>query len=208
MTKVEGAIRLTIQERRELQKIARCADPSGRASQRATVVLMSADGASGRNIARVLGMGLRTVREIRRKWRREGYEGLYDDPRSGRPRRADKGYVRLLRQVVQTDPRRMGYCFAHWTAPRLAEYLRQRTGIGLCDDHVRRLLKGLGFVWRKTKLTIRNLQNRGEKGESPETSLEASEGRCATGSGFRIVVRRRSAVRSAPGYDLRLSAPG
>lgn len=206
MSKAEGAIRLTVQERRELQRLARSADQSGRANQRATVILLSADGSSGRNIASVLGMGLRTVREIRRRWRREGYEGMYDDPRSGRPRRADKRYLRLLRQVVKTDPRRMGFCFAHWTAPRLAEYLRQRTGVGLCDDHVRRLLKGLGFVWRKTKLTIRNLQNRGKKGESPETSLEASESRSATWSGFRIVVRRRSSVRSAPGYDLRLSA--
>ena len=203
----EGAIRLTVQERRELQRLARGEDQSGRASQRATVILMSANGSSGREIARLLGRGLRTVREIRRRWRREGYQGLHDEPRSGRPRRADKKYVRLLRQVVKTDPREMGYCFAHWTAPRLAEYLKQRTGVGLCDDHVRRLLKGLGFVWRKTKLTIRNLQNRGKKEASPETPLEASKGESATWGGFRIVVRGRRAVRPAAGYHLRLSAP-
>jgi len=205
MAEEEGGIRLTFQERKALQRIAHCDVGPSRASVRATVILMSAEGFSAKTIARVLGIGLRTVRRTRRGWRRQGYEGLYDGWRSGRPARADKKYLRMLYRVVRTDPRKMGFYFAHWTAPRLAEYLRLQTGVRLCDDWVRMLLKSRGFVWRKTKLTIRNLQDAREKKGGPGTPLEASESGFTSGSGFRIVVRRRSAIRSFARHHLRLS---
>jgi len=206
MAKEEGGIHLTSQERKELQKVAHCDDRPSRASLRATVILMSAEGFSAKTIGRVLGIGLRTVRRTRRGWRREGYEGLYDGWRPERPARADKKYLRLLYRVVRTDPRKLGFYFAHWTAPRLAEYLKRKTGVRLCDDWVRMLLKSRGFVWRKTKLTIRNLQDAREKKGGPETPLEASESGSTPWGGFRIVVRRRSAVRSSSRHHLRLSA--
>lgn len=206
MGKEEGAIRLTLQERKGLQRIAHGEDRPSRASVRATVILMSAERFSAKTIARLLGIGLRTVRRTRQGWRREGYEGLYDDWRPGRPARADKKYLRMLYRVVRTDPRKLGYCFAHWTAPRLAEYLKRQTGVRLCDDWVRMLLRGRGFVWRKTKLTIRNLQDAREKKGGPETPLEASESGFTPGSEFRTVVRRRSTVRSPARHHLRLSA--
>src|SRR5947207_1486249 len=202
----EEPIRPTLQERRELQRVARSGKQSGRASVRATVVLMSAEGSSARVIARVLGIALRTVRNTRRRWRREGLEGLHEGWRPGRPVRADAEYLQLMCRVVRTDPRKLGYCFAHWTAPRLAAYLQEQTGVHLCDDWVRMLLKAQGFVWRKTKLTIRNLQDAREKKGGPETPLEASESGFTPWGGFRIVVRRRSAVRSSSRHHLRLSA--
>lgn len=202
----EGAIRLTVQERRGLYQVAHSVHIPARVALRATVILMSAEGSGARTIGRVLGMGLRTVRLTRRRWRREGYEGLHDQPRSGRRRRANNRYVALMRRVVQTDPRQLGFCFAHWTAPRLAEYLKQRTGVSLCEDHVRRLLRGLGFVWRKTKLTIRNLQNSREKKGGSKAALGASDSRFATRSEFRVVVRGRGALRSFTGDDLCVSA--
>lgn len=194
MGKRDGAIRLTVQERSLLQRTARTGDQSARASVRATVILMSAEGTGAQAIARTLGIGLRTVRLTRRRWRLGGHEGLFDKPRSGRPPRADSKYLRLMRKVVCTDPRRLGYCFAHWTAPRLAAYLQEQTGVQLCDDWVRRLLKRQGFVWRKTKLTIRNLQDAREKKGGAGAPLEITEGGHSSGRELRIVVRGRSAL--------------
>ena len=199
---------LTVQERRLLQATARASDQSARASVRATVILMSAEGTGAQAIARTLGIGLRTVRLTRRRWRREGHDGLFDKRRSGRPPRADTKYLRLMRKVVCTDPRRLGYCFAHWTAPRLAAYLQEQTGVQLCDDWVRMLLKRQGFVWRKTKLTIRNLQDAREKKGGAGAPLEAAEGVRASGRELRVVVRGRSALRPASRNNLRVSTPG
>ena len=206
MGKEEGAIRLTLQERKELQDLARSSDRPSRSGVRATVILMSSEGSTAKAIARVLGVSIRTVRRLRSGWRREGFGALFDGWRPGRPPLADKKYLKLLYRVVQTDPRKLGYCFAHWTAPRLAEYLNLKTGVRLCDEWIRKLLKVRGFVWRKTKLTIRNLQDpRGKKGGSGPP-LEAAESESTSGSDFRVVVRGRGALRSSPRHHLRLSA--
>lgn len=189
----DTSIQLSTRERRALQGIASKA--SGRASVRATVVLMSAEGSDAKTIARILGVGLRTVRRTRRRWRSEGLGGLDDALRSGRPVTADTEYLELVCQVVRTDPRKLGYCFAHWTAPRLAAYLHERTGIQLCDDWVRMLLKAQGFVWRKTKLTIRNLQDPRKK-RSPSSvsgdyrgkaNAPAPRSSCGTATGYALI---------------------
>jgi len=195
MGKGEESIRLSTRERRALQGIARSGESAGRSGVRATIVLMSAEGSSAKTIARVLGLGLRTVRRTRQRWRTDGLEGLDDAWRSGRPATADAKYLALMRQVVRTDPRKLGYCFAHWTAPRLAAYLQERTGIHLCDDWVRLLLKAQGFVWRRTKLTIRNLQDprkkRSRSGASGDYRGKANalepRSSCGTETGFALI---------------------
>lgn len=197
---------VTQEERRNLQRIARSGSEPARARSRATIILLSAEGLGAQSISRTLGIGKRTVRETRRRWRRMAFEGLYDEARTGRPPRADRTYLRLLRRTVRTDPRTLGYCFAHWTAPRLAEYLRRVSGVGLCEDRVRILLNGMGFVWRRTKLTIRNLQQTRGKKAGPETALEAAAGRLATGGTVRALVRGRSSIRSSARGHLRLSS--
>lgn len=165
-----GEIRLTFQERRRLQGITRSDRMAGRARLRATVILMSARGMSASTIAATLGMGARTVHLTRRRWRRQAFDGLYDAPRSGRPPQADKTYLRKLVRTVQTDPRKMGYAFTRWTCAKLAEYMRQQTGVSLTPIWVSHLLKKQGFVWRKTKLTTRNLQDPRGKKASAETA--------------------------------------
>lgn len=205
MAQREGSLQLTLQERKELRRISRDDDEPSRARIRAAIVLMSGEAMSARQIVKATGSCKRAVRDARRRWRRQAYEGLYDRPHTGRPPRANGRYLRLLSQVVRTDPRKLGYCFAHWTAPRLAEYLKQQTGVGLCDDRVRVLLKSLGFVWRKTKLTIRNLQDRRGKKGGAGTPLEATGGRSTTRSGFRALVWGRGALRSVADHHLRVS---
>lgn len=206
MVQREGTIQLTLQERRKLQEISRDRNEPSRARMRATMILMSAEAMGAKKIAKATGACKRVVHDARRRWRRQAYEGLYDRPHTGRPRQANDRYLHLLSRVVRTDPRKLGYSFAHWTAPRLAEYLKQQTGVGLCDDRVRMLLKSLGFVWRKTKLTIRNLQDPGKKKESAEATLEATEGCFTPRRGFRTVVWGRGALRSVADHHLRVSA--
>lgn len=154
-------ILLTPYQRYALQRAAK--QGPGRERTRALIVLLSAAGHSASHIAQTLGLAERTVHQCRSRWRQRGLASLTDAPRSGRPARVDGAYARLLEQTVQQDPRSLGYAFVRWTAPRLAEYLRQRTGIDISPRWVRGLLKVQGFVWRKAKLTTRNLQVGAEK---------------------------------------------
>ncbi|MHC4340396.1 MAG: helix-turn-helix domain-containing protein [Planctomycetota bacterium] len=126
---------------------------------RVTRSVMSHAGHSGREIADLLGITRRTVSNTRRRWREGGLEGLAAVPSPGRPPLADAAYVRRLLRVVERDPRSLGYAFARWTAPRLAAYMAEETGIEITAGWVAEILKAHGYVWRRTKRTTRNLQD-------------------------------------------------
>lgn len=154
-----GIIRLTGEERRQLQVFAKSKTAKPRARIRAMIVLLSDAGDGGEAIAKVLGITRRSVSKTRQRWRTCSYNGLEDEQRPGRPPRADAAYIRLMLDVVQKDPRQLGYVYTRWTSPRLAEYLRRKTGVQISAGWLSMLLRMHGFVWRKTKRTIRNLQN-------------------------------------------------
>ncbi|MHC4225616.1 MAG: IS630 family transposase [Planctomycetota bacterium] len=152
-------LRVTRSERRRLQKLAHSEQEKRATRRRALVVLMSHAGHSGREIADLLGITRRTVSNTRRRWREGGLEGLAAVPSPGRPPLADAAYVRRLLRVVERDPRSLGYAFARWTAPRLAAYMAEETGIEITAGWVAEILKAHGYVWRRTKRTTRNLQD-------------------------------------------------
>ena len=154
-----AAIRLTAEERRELQQISLSGSEKRRARARALVVLLTDAGQSATQIVHVIGMPLRTVKASRRRWRQQAFEGLHDAPRAGRPPKADASYIRKMLAAVEKDPRSLGFAFARWTAPRLVTYLREQTGVTVSPEWLAKLLRKHGFVWRRTKLTTRNLQD-------------------------------------------------
>lgn len=69
--------------RAELERRSGCQGPQAR---RARIVLLSAQGATTRQIAQALGLSPPTVRLWRGRFEAEGLEGLGDRPRCGRPR--------------------------------------------------------------------------------------------------------------------------
>lgn len=81
-------IHLSEEERETLQARARL--ETGRVSQRIHFVLLSDQGKSPPEIASISGYSTATVRQWLKRYRSKGIEGLYDQPRSGRPRKANK----------------------------------------------------------------------------------------------------------------------
>ena len=194
---VAEAIRLTAEERRELQAIHRSNREHPSTRTRAMVVLLSDAGHSGGQVAEVLGISRRTVSTARERWRRRAFDGLSDEPRPGRPPRANATYIRLLLAAVEKDPRTMGYAFTRWTAPRLVEYLFERTGVRVTPAWLTELLRTHGFVWRRTKRSLKSLQDptemekarrrlrrlkRGLPPRAPTTSSGSETGSASTSS--------------------------
>jgi transposase len=198
MSSEERSIRLTPQQRLALQKAARQRRKGG-AALRATVVLLSEQGQSAASIARTLGLTPRTVHECRRRWRRGRLRGLEDAPRSGRPRRVESTYLQLLLRTVESDPRQLDFAFTRWTRARLAEYLRQRTGIVISADWVGKLPRRHGYVWRRAKPTTRGLREEGEKTTRRPSTQGPSHSQYPPNSQVRAVVRGWSALRPAAG---------
>jgi transposase len=80
-------LRITMQEREELER--RVSDPtaSRRMAQRAQIVLLAADGMPNRQIADVVGLNQNQVGMWRKRYAAVGMLGLNDMPRPGRPPR-------------------------------------------------------------------------------------------------------------------------
>ena len=81
----------------------------------------------------------------------EGLEGLRTKPRSGRPPKVDEHYRRILRTTLETPPRMVGLPFNRWTLPRLGIYMDKKTGVTVSSGHMSRLLKGLGYVYKRAR---------------------------------------------------------
>ena len=96
--------------------------------RRAQIVLRSAAGESNTAIAERFGVSVPLVSLWRSRYHKQGLAGLYDAPRSGRPRtHDDEAVAQLLHTVVQTKPKDA----THWTVRDTAE----QTGISKSSVH-------------------------------------------------------------------------
>jgi len=108
-------------------------------------ILMSAVGRSKASIAADLGCCTDTVARVRRLYRQGGANALHPIKPPGRPSRATPGFIKQMKQAMQTNPMTLGYGFSTWSAARLAQHLAKVTGIRFSDDQLRRLLHREGF---------------------------------------------------------------
>lgn len=123
--------------------------------KRITAILMANAGVATRQILESLSITRATLTNWKHRWLRR--QSLEDQQHPGRPPRANASYVRRLVQTALQDPRELGYAFSRWTAPRLAEYLLEQTGLRLTPKWVNELLRTHGIVWGKTKPFLGNL---------------------------------------------------
>lgn len=154
-------IRIRSWESRRLRQIRDHAH-SARLIKRAACLLRSAAGEAAATIARVTGLSLDAISDIRRRWQQRRLASVVDRPRSGRPPRVSAQYRRELRRVLERSPLRCGYVFTVWSVARLGAYLQERTGIRISGDWLRRLVHAEGFVIARPKHTLANKRDERE----------------------------------------------
>ncbi len=97
---------------------------------------------------------------------------LADYSRSGRPRTALEVIDDLIDQVIDHDPRQLGYRSTIWTAPLLQYYLAEEHGIEVCVKSVRLAIKRLLIRWKRPRhrLALRDPHWQQAKGGSNTAS--------------------------------------
>src|SRR3982751_3642288 len=101
-------VRLKPWEARRLRQVRDDAS-SARVFKRAVCLLLSAAGQRAADIARVTGLSLDAITDIRRRWRRHGTQSLTDRARPGRPTRVTAAYRRHLRRALPKGLLACGY---------------------------------------------------------------------------------------------------
>lgn len=144
-------IKLTNEERGELEKIAARHTTGQQKAQRARILLKAALGKSNSEIARELNQSVDMVRLWRRRWVElqpielkdlSIEDRLEDLPRPGAPPRLTADQICQIEQLACEKPERSGRPISQWTGREIADELVKR---GIVDRisprHASRLLK-------------------------------------------------------------------
>jgi putative transposase len=127
--------------------------------QRAMGIRLLHEGKTPKMVAEFFSVSQPTVYDWHRRWQSQGVEGLANRPKSGRPLKANQAYTDALKQVIEQDPQDLGYSFSIWTTERLRLHLKAQTGTELKRTQLRTVLKENGFVYRRPKHDLTNLQD-------------------------------------------------
>jgi transposase len=142
----------TDEEHQELQRMVR--QEVGRVSRRAQIVLASIRRNSVPDIATVFGVSRNTVRLWIHRFNTYGPVGLYDEERSGRPRKISQEVKDTLHKMMQTDPQQEGYAVTCWTVATLLLALATNLKVPLSLSAIRGTLHQLGLRWGRPRLSM------------------------------------------------------
>ena len=140
------------EEADELQRMRRQA--VGRVSQRAHMVLLSIQGQRVAVIALIFQTSRVSVRFWIKRYNAQGPDGLYDEPRSGRPSKVNDSVQETLLDCLKEDPLEEGSVATFWTVAMLVMVVIDKLGLWLSPSTVRSLLHKLGASWGRPRLSM------------------------------------------------------
>jgi transposase len=130
------AIKVTEEEHEALLRNVRRRTTASGLAMRSKIVLLAAEGQSNAAIARLMPAALQTVRLWRRRFAEARLDGLYDEPRLGRPRTiADDHVERVVVETLESTPKGA----THWSTRSMARHL------GMSQSTIGRIWRAFGL---------------------------------------------------------------
>jgi transposase len=132
-----------------------------RERDRAETILLLAAGMSVQDIAKQQGWCIESVRIRRRKWLKFGFASLSDQPRSGAPSKLNDEHRRRLAEWVEAEP---------LSARELITRLERDYQVTVGSTTLRTELSRLGYVWKRTRYSLKKSATRSASSEPKATS--------------------------------------
>lgn len=170
-------------ERRELEEWVRTTATAARL-RRVQALLWLDEGVSAEEGAELLFVSraavYKWVRPFQERRGLEIGERVAEGTRGGRPRTGQGGLDPLVDEVLDQDPRELGYRSTVWTAPLLGQYLAEVHQRAVAIHSVRVASTRLGMSWKRPRhpLALRSPPWRQAKGGS-SGALPSAAARCA-----------------------------
>lgn len=133
-------------DQRELLETTMRTDASFRARTRAHSLLLSAQGQTITDIAQTYQVHRVTVSSWITNWETLGVQGLYDQPRSGRPPKLTPDEQELAKQYLKEEPRSL---------KTVVERIAQKTQKRLSISALKRLAKKAGLRWKRVRKSLK-----------------------------------------------------
>ena len=132
--------------------------------QRAQIILQSAKGQKPDEIAQRVGLSVGSIRARIKRFSSQGLLGLFDQPRSGRPREYTAEQALQVAEIATTPPGKLAVPVNTWSLSHLQRYLKENTEVGkLCRETIRSILNEQGI----------SLQQAQRWQKSPDPDLES-----------------------------------
>lgn len=144
--------RPTDDERKELKRMTR--QETGRVSQRAMMILLSSQGWTVQDIGMLFDYHPDTVRFWMHSFEVEGPSGLYDEPRSGRPRKVTEQAAQKMTELIRNDPQKSGFLATFWTVAMMVLALANTVKVAVSPSCVRAGFHRLDLAWGRPRLAM------------------------------------------------------
>ena len=125
-----------------------------RYDHRLHAILLVAQGVKCPEVAALLGDAPRTVQYWVRRFEQEGFAGLADADRPGRPKKLDNQQLAEINRALRSTPREFGLSTNIWDGKTLSEFIQRQFKIDIGVRQCQRLFRQLGFRLRKPRPVI------------------------------------------------------
>jgi transposase len=140
--RTKQTIELTPDERSALERWARRPKSEKRLAERASIILLSADGTNNLAIAERLRLTRETVGKWRRRFLAKRIDGLLDEPRPGAPRKiTDEQVERVIAKTLEAPPE----AATHWATRTMA------AATGISQSSVSRIWRAFNLQPHRTE---------------------------------------------------------
>ena len=145
-------------DQEELARRLRARTTPRREYDRLRMIAAVAAGTTVPRAAHALGFHHQTVRQAVRRFLAEGFAGLADRPRPGRPGRLSEADLLAVEERLDADAASGART---WTLPQLAAWLAEVRGVTISPDRLGVLLKRRDFRRKRTKRATGHKQGDG-----------------------------------------------
>src|SRR3954454_5384202 len=147
-------VRLTASQRRQVSSRLRTTDDASH-GRRLMAILALDEGEPVSEVAERLGETRQTVYNWARAFEAgAGATALEDHYRGGRPTVWTEQLEALLLAALRRRPDQLGYPGPNWTIPLLQTYLERCGGRRRSDDTIRRQMRRLDYVWKRSRYVL------------------------------------------------------
>lgn len=130
------------------------AESEPRVAQRIRAVLLNSDGRTSGEISDIIKSSRGQVSLWLKNYASQGFDGLLEGSRSGRPCALSEVDKILLYDIVESGPVAYGLLSGVWNSKMIADVIKDEFGVTYHHGHVRKILYELGFSVQTPKRVL------------------------------------------------------
>jgi len=126
---------------------------SSKDSEKALMVIMSHEGKTVSEIAKILKRNKHTIRDWLKRYKKKGLVGLQRKFSPGRPAEKRNRVKKRLKELFMNSPEAYGYTDTFWTIRLLMYDHEKHFGEKISDETISRALADMGFSYKRARKT-------------------------------------------------------